>query len=124
MCQTLCQLDQAQNILKGALVILVAAALGFFKIHRLAVDGEDGTDDGILTVADVLRIRSNAAYDGHHGDAAGPGPLSDAAEDLAPEALAVQPALAGQDHVAALQHVIEAHQVQYRLGNAVATTIA
>ena len=112
---SVCAFHQPQQVFQGVPVVPAAEGLGCAVVHGLAVDGEHGGDAGIRVGADGFYFLRHAARDDGHRHALPFGPFADAADHLAPDALAVEPALAGDDQIAVLQLSVKVHQIQHRL---------
>lgn len=105
------QLPHAQHVAQRGAVVRGAARGGFRKRQCRAVDGEHRVHAESVGGHRVVR---DAADDGDDGDA----PLcaaGDAADDLAAQALAVEPPLAGDDEVGALEQAVKPREIEQRL---------
>ena len=105
------QLPHAQHVAQRGAVVRGAARGRFRKRQRRAVDGEHRVHAESVGGHRVVR---DAADDGDDGDA----PLraaGDAADDLAAQALAVEPSLTGDDEVGALEQAVKPREIEQRL---------
>ena len=88
--------DQTQDILHGTLIVVTGLMDIVHKCLGLAVNAEDGRHTQIVGLAGAL---VNAADDGDQRHILSAGALGDAGDNLAVDALRVDAALTGDDHV-------------------------
>ena len=100
---------EPEEILQGGAQICPGGLAGYLPGHGTTVGGHDSGDALLIG---VLRAGGHVAHHGHHWDPCLPGPVGDADDHLAPKALTVDTALAGQDRGGTRQQGIEAHCVQ------------
>ena len=96
---------EPEEILQGGAQICPGGLAGYLPGHGATVGGHDSGDALLIG---VLRAGGHVAHYGHHRDPCLPGPVGDADDHLAPKALTVDTALAGQDRGGTRQQGIEA----------------
>lgn len=103
---------KSKHISGGKCQVLSGVRHGLRQRHQLWVDGEDAAHTGLI---DCGGGQLAAAYQCCHRYAQPFGPASNAYDHLAPETLAVQPSLAGDDQVRIRRQPVKIHQFQHRL---------
>ena len=103
---------KSKHISGGKCQVLSGVRHGLLQRHQQWVDGEDAAHTGLIDCGDG---QFAAAYQRCHRYAQPFGPASNAYDHLAPETLAVQPSLAGDDQVRIRRQPVKTHQLQHRL---------